>query len=217
MQITAELLRDALADQTPALPPANNDRSTANALDTAVVVPVYLSAEPRAVMILRAADLKEHGGEVGFPGGKPEPGDADLWGTATREMAEEIGLNAVDVTPLGKLTPIIVISGRYRIHPFVASLREGAAPRVESREIARIIEVPLLPWFTGEAPILGFMSEWRGHSFMIPHFELEQCILYGASAYIFYELLVKLAAKLGCELPSPVLQKDPPWGNRYAR
>lgn len=217
MQITPELLRDALADQTPTLKFARNYRSTANALDAAVVVPVHLSTEPRVVMILRAADLKDHGGEVGFPGGKPEPGDADLWATATREMTEEIGLNAADVTLLGKLTPIIVISGRYRIHPFVAGLREGAAPRVESREIARIIEAPILPWLTGEAPILGFVSEWRGDSFMVPHFELDQCVLYGASAYIFYELLAKLAAKLGCELPSPVLQKDPPWGTRYAR
>ena len=67
----------------------------------AVLVPTYRDAEGemRVVLVVRADDGGLHGGQLGLPGGKPEPGDADLRATALREAQEEVGLDpsSVDV------------------------------------------------------------------------------------------------------------------------
>jgi hypothetical protein len=168
------------------------------------------------MVVLRSSTLRDHAGEVGYPGGKRDPGDPDLLATALRELAEEVALGPGDVEVLGELSPVPVITGRYLIHPFVALVRAGAEARVASPEIARILDVPLLPWMTGAAIIRGveFPSRAEQDRF-VAHFELDGCVLYGASACILYELLCRLAAALGRDLPAARLQAEPPWGARY--
>ena len=60
----------------------------------AVLLPVYRDAEGelRIVLVMRADDGGQHGGQLGLPGGKPEEGDVDLVATALREAEEEVGL-----------------------------------------------------------------------------------------------------------------------------
>jgi len=69
--------------------------------DAAVLVPVFRDAEGelRVAIVVRADDGSLHGGQLGLPGGKPEPGDSDLLATALREAEEEVGLapDAVEV------------------------------------------------------------------------------------------------------------------------
>jgi 8-oxo-dGTP pyrophosphatase MutT (NUDIX family) len=214
--ITAALIREALADPMP-LPALGSSIDVSAARPAAVVVPLRLGPEPAAFLVLRGAHLKDHGGEVGFPGGKPDPGDADLAATALRELEEEVGVPAREIELLGELMPMPVITGRYLIHPFVGALRPGAALRVASPEIARVLTLPLLPILNGEHPITAVRGEWSGAMIFAPHFTLDGCVLYGASAYIFYELLTRLAARLGRTLPEPVLQDALPWGDRYSR
>jgi 8-oxo-dGTP pyrophosphatase MutT (NUDIX family) len=216
VQLTHALIREALADRT-ALPALGGIIDVTQARAAAVVVPLRLEPEPVAVFVLRGSQLRDHGGEVGFPGGKPDPGDLDLTATALRELEEEVGVPASEVEILGELMPTPVITGRYLIHPFVGALRPGAAPRVASPEIARVLTLPLLPILRGEQPIAAVTGEWRGTMIFAPHFALDGCVLYGASAYIFYELLVRLAARLGCTLPPPRIEPIAPWGDRYSR
>ncbi len=214
--IDAALIREALAGPMP-LPALGSIIDVSQAKAAAVVVPIALGPEPAVVVVLRGSQLRDHGGEVGFPGGKPEPGDADLATTALRELTEEVGVAAGDVELLGQLNPMPVITGRYLIHPFVGALRAGAAPRVASAEIARVITLPILPLLRGEQRIGAVRGEWSGAMIFAPHFVLDGCVLYGASAYILYELLARLAAALGRAMPESVLEEAPPWGDRYAR
>ena len=207
MRITGDLLRAALTDP---LEPSVAHSIGANdrAIDAAVMVPVVLEPEPHALLVLRAAHLKDHAGEVAFPGGKPEPADADLWATATREMEEEIDLPPAAIERAGELAPIFVLTGRYRIHPFVGIVREGAAPRAASAEVARLLSVPLLPYLLGELPTHGIRLELREAEVIAPHYELDGCVLHGATAAIFHELLLRLAARLGLPEPSIRLGDD---------
>ena len=216
MRIDTKLIREALADPLP-LPALGSSIDSSRARPAAVVVPLRLDPEPVTVVVLRGSQLKDHGGEVGFPGGKPDPGDADLTATALRELEEEVGVAASDVEICGPLNPMPVITGRYLIHPFVGALAPGAAPRVASKEVARVLTLPLLPLLTGEQPIGAIRGEWNGALIFAPHFPLDGCVLYGASAYILYELLARLANRLGSPLPAPVIEQEPPWGSRYAR
>jgi 8-oxo-dGTP pyrophosphatase MutT (NUDIX family) len=216
MLVTAEVVRRALADCDGSVS-WKGPIDVRDAKPAAVVVPLTFAPEPSVIVVLRGSQLKDHPGEVGFPGGKPEPGDADLRATALRELGEEIGVADSEVEWLGRLGACPVITGRYLIHPFVAALREGAAPRVVSTEIARVLALPLEPLITGERPFHAVSNLWRGDRSLTPHFELDDCILYGASAHIVHDLLVRVAALLGRELPPPILQEVPPWGDRYRR
>jgi len=216
VRLTPETIRAALAHALP-MPALGSVIDVSQARAAAVVVPLRLDGEPRVVVVLRGSHLKDHAGEVGFPGGKPEPSDADLQATALREMDEELGVPAAEVEILGTLMPMPVITGRYLIHSFVGALAEGAAPRAASSEIARVMELPILPYLLGERPIAAIRGEWSGTVVFAPHFPVDGAVLYGASAYIFYELLARLAAQLGHTLPPPELQTEPPWGDRYTR
>jgi 8-oxo-dGTP pyrophosphatase MutT (NUDIX family) len=203
-------LRAALADRG-AASRGHGAFHRPDAKDAAVVLPLRLGVDPSAIAVLRASHLAEHAGEVAFPGGKPEPGDQDLAATALREMEEEISVRPSDVERLGELSPIYVLSGRYLIHPFVAVMRDEAEPKAQPGEVARLLEIPILPFIKGERPVRGVATEWNGASFVSPHFEIDDCILYGASAFIFHELLSAVAAVLGVPMPDFVLQEERPW------
>lgn len=196
--------------------------SMKDAIDAAVVVPISLDPEPILHLVLRGHALKDHAGEVGFPGGKPERGDDDLRATAAREAAEEVDLAPDSLDWVGRLSPCPVITGRFLIHPFVAVLAPGALPRVASPEIAAVLELPIAPLLDGSVRVRGVTGEWMGVAMTAPHFEVRSAenqgkhVLYGASAYITYELLSRVAAALGTSLLPLVMEPIPPWARRYA-
>jgi 8-oxo-dGTP pyrophosphatase MutT (NUDIX family) len=95
------------------------------------------------VLTRRAQHLRSHRGEIAFPGGGEEPGDADLWATALRESREEVGLAAEAVERLGELDHLQTITSRSFIVPFVGALAEAPDLRPDPAEVARVLLVPL--------------------------------------------------------------------------
>lgn len=112
--------------------------------DAAVLVGVRGEEAGGASVLLtrRSPRLRHHPGQVAFPGGKREPGDADAEATALREAEEEVGLPAGAATVLGRLRPHETVTG-FRVTPVLAALPEGFVPRPEAGEVAEAFEVPL--------------------------------------------------------------------------
>jgi 8-oxo-dGTP pyrophosphatase MutT (NUDIX family) len=110
--------------------------------DAAVLVAIRASAQPRVVFTLRRGNLAQHAGQVSFPGGGVEPGDADAVATALRESHEEIRLDPVLAEPLGYLDCLETISG-YCVTPVVARLAGDAVLVPQPAEVASVFEVPL--------------------------------------------------------------------------
>lgn len=109
----------------------------------AVLVPIVDHADGLTVMLTeRAADLRNHPGQISFPGGRQEPGDADAVAAALRETQEEIGLEPRHVEVLGFLPDHLIISG-YCVTPVVALVAAGSALRLDPVEVASVFEVPL--------------------------------------------------------------------------
>jgi 8-oxo-dGTP pyrophosphatase MutT (NUDIX family) len=97
----------------------------------------------RIVLTLRTDGLRHHAGQVSFPGGRVEDGDAGPVGAARREAWEEIGLSEAAVEPLGYLDPLLTITG-FRVTPVVARIDPGFRPRPDPREVAEVFEVPFV-------------------------------------------------------------------------
>src|SRR5438477_9842324 len=109
----------------------------------AVLVPVVKRKHGLTVLFTRrTAHLNDHAGQISFPGGRSEPGDADAAETALREAAEEIGLAAAQVEVLGDLPEYVTVTG-YRVTPVVGLVTPPLDLRPDPFEVAEIFEVPL--------------------------------------------------------------------------
>ncbi len=118
--------------------------------DAGVLVPLYVQdGELHGVFTRRREDLRRHPGEISFPGGRSDEGDADLRSTALREAQEEIGLppDAVDV--VGALQPTPTVVTGYAVYPFVGLIEPGRVWQVSEREVAEVLELPLRALLAG--------------------------------------------------------------------
>lgn len=109
----------------------------------AVLVPIIEHPHELTVLLTeRASHLRQHAGQISFPGGRIESGDLDVVQAALRESEEEIGLSREHVTFAGFLEPQLVLSG-FWITPVVGFVRPGFALSLDPREVASTFEVPL--------------------------------------------------------------------------
>ncbi|HEY2679171.1 MAG TPA: CoA pyrophosphatase [Steroidobacteraceae bacterium] len=109
----------------------------------AVLVPLVERAAGLTVLLTqRATTLKDHAGQISFPGGRIEPEDADAWHAALREAFEEIGLKPELVEFAGYLPDHVIISG-FRVTPVVGFVNPGYELRIAAAEVHDVFEVPL--------------------------------------------------------------------------
>jgi 8-oxo-dGTP pyrophosphatase MutT (NUDIX family) len=161
--------------------------------DAAVLLALYgWPQAPGLIFTERRADLRRHAGEISFPGGRQDPGDASLEATALREAEEEIALDPAAVTIAGALTPVSTFVTGYRVHPFVGTV---ANPRELSLE-PNPTEVETVLTFSLELLREGYAMRRlirRGVPIHTPTFEVEGAMIWGATARILVDLLERLS------------------------
>lgn len=108
----------------------------------AVLVPIVDHADGLTVLLTqRGAFLKDHPGQISFPGGRSEETDDDSTATALRESEEEIGLNPNQVQILGNLDVCLTGTG-FRIVPVVGLITPPLNLRLDTFEVADAFEIP---------------------------------------------------------------------------
>ena len=116
----------------------------ATRVPSAVLLPIYYKQGQYYILFTkRTGKVKDHKGQISFPGGAYEAKDRTLVNTAIRECAEEIGLAADRVELLGELDDTISIGSGYIISPFVAIIPWPYPLKVDQWETEEIIEVPI--------------------------------------------------------------------------
>jgi len=119
------------------------DLTTGPQAPASVLVPLVERAGALSVLLTRrSAHLRDHAGQISFPGGRQEDSDADAVAAALREAHEEVGLAPARVEVLGTL-PVYTTITAYRVTPVVALLRPGFALAPDPFEVAEVFEVPL--------------------------------------------------------------------------
>ena len=155
---------------------------------SAVLVGLLRSHEtPSVLLTRRAGHLRHHRGEVSFPGGRMEHGEAPVH-TALREAHEEVALPHSAVTPLGELGSLSTFVSNSLITPVVATIDGHHQWAADPGEVARIFSVPLRELVRTDT----YRNEWwetpRGE-INIHFFELDDETIWGATARVLVHLL----------------------------
>lgn len=159
--------------------------------DAAVLVGLVARDAGDAVLLTRrTAGLRNHGGQVSFPGGRVEPGDLDAIAAAMRESEEEIGVPAAQVTPIGLLDPLLTISG-FRVLPVVAAIDPQYVAHPDPGEVDEVFEVPLA-FLLDPANLDHRLIDFRGRSRRVLEFNYPAQRIWGATASILWNLRERL-------------------------
>lgn len=111
-------------------------------IPAAVLFPIVLHALPTVLLTQRTAHLRDHPGQISFPGGRVEPEDRSPSETALREAAEEIGLPRSQVEIVGFLPEYRTGTG-FRVTPVVGFVQPPVLASPDPFEVAEVFEVPL--------------------------------------------------------------------------
>jgi 8-oxo-dGTP pyrophosphatase MutT (NUDIX family) len=160
--------------------------------EAAVLLPLYgWPDEPGLIFTERRADLRRHAGEISFPGGRQDDGDADLAATALREAQEEIALDPAAVELIGALPPASTFVTGYRIQPFVGRVADPGdldlRPNPSEVETVLTFSLELL---RGGYEMRRLVR--RGVPIRTPTYEVEGQLIWGATARILGDLLERL-------------------------
>jgi 8-oxo-dGTP pyrophosphatase MutT (NUDIX family) len=166
-------------------------RSPSGPRAAAVLVLLYPDADGdcRVVLIERATHDGHHSGEVSFPGGKAEPGDADVVATAIREATEEVALDpiATGLRVTGRLEEFWIPVSDFHVTPVLALAETAPTMRPDPREVARIVE-PRLARFLPDAPIVVVERVIDGWPLRYGAYDVEGLSVWGATARILSQL-----------------------------
>lgn len=157
----------------------------------AVLVGLVPRLEGTQVLLTRRTDgLRQHGGQVSFPGGRIDPGDRDAVAAAIRETGEEVGIPATRIAPLGYLDPLATITG-FRVVPVVAMLSPDYVARPDPAEVADVFEVPLA-FLLDPANLATHTFELRGRPRQVWEYRYPAQRIWGATASILLNLRERL-------------------------
>jgi 8-oxo-dGTP pyrophosphatase MutT (NUDIX family) len=194
--LTLEDLRRSFAGAAPPAETIYGDegtRSGPGALTPAsVLIPIVARApELTVIFTQRSAHLRDHSGQVSFPGGRAAAQDPSPEATALRESREEIGLDSARVELLGRLPEYHTRTG-YRITPVVGVVAPPLELRADANEVDEIFEVPLA-FLLDPANQQRQSREWQGTVrwfFAIPY---QGHYIWGATAGMLVNLSRHLA------------------------
>ncbi len=132
-----------------------------------------------------------HGGQVSLPGGKAEPGE-NAEQTALRECEEEIGVPERTVEVLGRLTDYFVIPSNILVTPVVARVDHKPAFRPDPYEVSGVLEASLVDITNANSVKEREVVASGKYRMIAPHFEIENEVVWGATAMMLNELRVVL-------------------------
>ncbi|MEO8084158.1 MAG: CoA pyrophosphatase [Ardenticatenales bacterium] len=161
------------------------------AREGAVLVLMYPKDDaPHIVLTERRADLRDHAGQVSFPGGRIEPEETAAE-AALREASEEVGLTDA-VAILGNLSPLWIPPTNYLVFPIVAAAAARPAFVTAADEVAALVEAPLAALYDPAARCTIVRRGLDGKPRPVPALRVAGHEIWGATAMILGELTALL-------------------------
>ncbi|WP_063059237.1 NUDIX hydrolase [Nocardia sienata] len=148
-----------------------------------------LPADADVLLTQRATTMRQHRGQVAFPGGAADPGDDGPVDTALREAWEETGLDRTGVQPITTLPKVYVPVSRFDVTPVVSYWRTPSEVRVvDSAETDRVVRVPMAELLD---PANRFLVR-TALGYRSPAFQVDGMLVWGLTGGILAELVTSL-------------------------
>jgi 8-oxo-dGTP pyrophosphatase MutT (NUDIX family) len=149
----------------------------------AVLVPLLLKeGEWHVLVTQRTQHVEHHKGQMSFPGGACDPGDADLMATALRETFEEVGVPPEEVEILGALDDFVTIT-HFAVTPFVGVIPHPFDYRLNGHEVEDVAEVPL-SFLLDPSHLRVEQREYNGRLYDVLFWDYGPYTIWGATARI---------------------------------
>ncbi len=177
--------KQRLEQQVPVL---SDNKTGGNGLRAAAVLIPIVSGRPQLTVLLtqRSEELPTHAGQIAFPGGKIDAGDASPLAAALRETQEETGIAAQFVKPVGYLEPFETGTG-FHIVPVVGVVLPGFELVPEPGEVTDIFEVPLA-FLMNPANHQRKKAMWKGRMREYHALPYQDRYIWGATAGMLVDL-----------------------------
>ena len=153
----------------------------------AVMIPIHFTnGKPNVILIKRTKLVKNHAGEISFPGGIFMDKDVEMLVTALREISEEIGIKLKREQIIGYLDTERTLTSSYIIYPYVALM--DSLPKIinTNYEVEKILDVPLIPLLKSRESDLNRQRQYSDPH--LPKFTYKNEVIWGATARILDQL-----------------------------
>lgn len=188
-----ETVKDILSSRTP----KQIQGPKSHCIDAAVLIPLFTAnGEPKILFTKRSMQVKDHKGQISFPGGVVEETDQGLEETALREAYEEIGLLREDVEILGRADDATTVVSNFIVHPFVGVIPYPYDFNISTDEVDRLIEVPFKVFFGNDSQYIRHSAEFEGVIYPGTAFEYKGDVIWGATARILENFVEILGGRL---------------------
>jgi len=145
------------------------------------------------VLIVRNSYEGVHSAQIAFPGGKYENEDIDFASTALRETYEEVGVDPHNVALIRPFTQVYIPPSNFMVYPYLGMCKEEITFIPDPSEVAGIIELPIATFLSDTIIIEKELQTSYANSIKVPAFEIENHIVWGATAMMLSELKDVLA------------------------
>ena len=169
----------------------------ASRVPSAVLIPIFSKQGQYHILFTKRTEtVKNHKGQISFPGGAYEERDGTMVNTALRECAEEVGLRAEDIEVFGELDDFFTIGSGYIISPFVAAIPWPYPLKIDPMEVEEIIEVPISS-LLDKACLRQETRTIDGQVVTAYFYHYQEKVIWGATARILNQFLDILPELLG--------------------
>lgn len=174
-----EALSQALAARVHATLPTEGKRVAA-----VLLALVAREDEWHVLLTKRTETVEHHKGQISFPGGMVDPGDADAVATALRETEEEVGIPSSQVRVMGRLDDFYTVATPFHVSPIVGTIVGPFAPRPNPQETAEVILAPMRELLD---PFRWRQEQWKG--IPVSFYDVAGVTVWGATARILDQFL----------------------------
>ena len=130
----------------------------------------------------------KHKGQISLPGGKKDKSDQDSSQTALRELQEEVGVHSTNVELIGELTELYIPVSNFVVYPFVGITKQKPVYQRQESEVKEIFEVDIMELAKPENIKETNIKIAENITLKnVPYFELENRVVWGATAMILSE------------------------------
>lgn len=147
------------------------------------------------VVTRRSGTLRQHSGEVAFPGGRVDDSDESVVACALREAHEEIGVPASAITILGTLHTVYVPRSNHSVTPVVAWLHQSIDYQTNPAEVAEVFHLPITHLMHDEALQIE-ERHVQGETVRVPYFPFRDLRIWGATALMLCDMTARIDACL---------------------